>query len=594
MAPNPEEVCSSARTHMGVRGLARQMFAKLREGCAGGTPMVTLPEQRPTRAQIAATAHPKAATAAEGSVANATRSDLGSARATAVAERDSRWGDRALDPLAFIPERVNSQIAQRYKIDKHEIGAGGYGKVFVAEDREIKGRRVAIKKVSALRRSRREEFKREAAVMKMLDHPNICKLLETYDCGESVFLVMEYCDGGNLLDRIFHGASKTRHSGLSEDMCANIIRQIAGALDHAHARGIAHRDLKPENVCLIDVTSCSNRMPILMNFHQRRGASEGRTCVKVIDWGVSAHFRQKRQRMRSTVGTVAYAAPEVLKASGGADGYTSSCDIWSLGVLAHVSLTGTFPFGGSSPEKNARGVGGGQLSVKSAAWAHVSALAKSFVSFCLRPDPSARPTASDVSSHKWLVRTGAASPVDVVKAAPVLRSLWQSSHAARPLSVYSALVARQLDHHGLDELPQVFQQLDADRDGTLSFSEFKSAFELVFGCSSDKLLDVKRTFDLLDLDGSGSIDYTEFIAAGLGERVKSEKSLKAAFKAFDAQDDDNQITRSEFEEMVAKLPICPEEFAVERVFSEFDTDKDGSLDFEEWKEWIHTCVVTVR
>jgi len=510
-----------------------------------------------------------------------------------AAARAMESDERAFDPLAFVPARVNAHIAKRYKISKQEIGSGGFGKVFIAEDTEIECRLVAIKQVSAPQHSRLM-FENEASVMKTMDHPNICKLLETYDCGESVFLVMEYCDGGNLLDRIFHGASKTRHSGLSEDMCANIIRQIAGALDHAHARGIAHRDLKPENVCLIDVTSCSNRMPILMNFHQRRGASEGRTCVKVIDWGVSAHFRQKRQRMRSTVGTVAYAAPEVLKASGGADGYTSSCDIWSLGVLAHVSLTGTFPFGGSSPEKNARGVGGGQLSVKSAAWAHVSALAKSFVSFCLRPDPSARPTASDVSSHKWLVRTGAASPVDVVKAAPVLRSLWQSSHAARPLSVYSALVARQLDHHGLDELPQVFQQLDADRDGTLSFSEFKSAFELVFGCSSDKLLDVKRTFDLLDLDGSGSIDYTEFIAAGLGERVKSEKSLKAAFKAFDAQDDDNQITRSEFEEMVAKLPICPEEFAVERVFSEFDTDKDGSLDFEEWKEWIHTCVVTVR
>mmetsp|Transcript_136375 Transcript_136375/g.340054 ORF Transcript_136375/g.340054 Transcript_136375/m.340054 type:complete len:558 (+) Transcript_136375:57-1730(+) len=557
MAPPAEASHEPVQGHVGVRAWAHQKLNRLTQGCTGG------------HASVAALSH--------------------EAFAAAAAERASHVKEHPLNPQAFMPQHVNTQISKRYKINKREIGAGSCGKVLVAEDREIKGRLVAIKKVSALRGTKRQEFEKEVSVMKLLDHPNICKLLETYDEGKAVFLVMEYCDGGELLDLIMN-EPEDADGGLSEDLCADIIQQIVGALEHAHARGVAHRDLKPENVCLIDASPGIAGSGCMYSEADLRP----RKHVKVIDWGVSAHFRQKRQRMRSTVGTVAYAAPEVLKASGGADGYTSSCDIWSLGVLAHVSLTGTFPFGGSSPEKNARGVGGGQLSVKSAAWAHVSALAKSFVSFCLRPDPSARPTASDVSSHKWLVRTGAASPVDVVKAAPVLRSLWQSSHAARPLSVYSALVARQLDHHGLDELPQVFQQLDADRDGTLSFSEFKSAFELVFGCSSDKLLDVKRTFDLLDLDGSGSIDYTEFIAAGLGERVKSEKSLKAAFKAFDAQDDDNQITRSEFEEMVAKLPICPEEFAVERVFSEFDTDKDGSLDFEEWKEWIHTCVVTVR
>mmetsp|Transcript_136372 Transcript_136372/g.340040 ORF Transcript_136372/g.340040 Transcript_136372/m.340040 type:complete len:598 (-) Transcript_136372:130-1923(-) len=591
MAPNPEEVCSSARTHMGVRGLARQMFAKLREGCAGGTPMVTLPEQRPTRAQIAATAHPKAATAAEGSVANATRSDLGSARATAVAERDSRWGDRALDPLAFIPERVNSQIAQRYKIDKHEIGAGGYGKVFVAEDREIKGRRVAIKKVSALRRSRREEFKREAAVMKMLDHPNICKLLETYDCGESVFLVMEYCDGGNLLDRIFHGASKTRHSGLSEDMCANIIRQIAGALDHAHARGIAHRDLKPENVCLID-TPVADPHSAPSKRRATKKAAKPKTHVKVIDWGLSAYFQHNLRCMRSNVGSVAYAAPEVLEGSSKSDGYTSACDIWSLGVLTYVSLSGRFPFSGSNSSEQVGNIRSGHFSFAGAEWSDVSGIAKDFVSSCLRRDPSTRPTASTTMEHRWLRREVEMSHVDAVNAKRVLKSLWQSSVEGYPLSVYASLVARQMDHQSLHELPQVFQDLDLDGDGELDLSEIKSAFETTFGSNSKELRDIEQTFKLLDLDGSGSINYTEFIAAGLGDRMRTEESLKAAFKAFDIDDNDNRITRNEFEHVVTTLHVSEKTFAAEKVFSEFDTDGDGTLDFDEWKAWISTLGIS--
>jgi calcium-dependent protein kinase len=173
----------------------------------------------------------------------------------------------------------------------------------------------------------------------------------------------------------------------------------------------------------------------------------------------------------------------------------------------------------------------------------------------------------------------------------VLESLRQASGTAHQASVYAALVARQLDHQSLQELPQIFQQLDLDGDGELELSEIKTAFETMFGRNSRELHDIERTFELLDLDGSGSINYTEFIAAGLGDRVKSEESLKAAFKAFDIDDNDNRITRNEFEQVVATLNVSEKDFKAEKVFSEFDADGDGTLDFEEWRAWVNTLVV---
>jgi len=183
------------------------------------------------------------------------------------------------------------------------------------------------------------------------------------------------------------------------------------------------------------------------------------------------------------------------------------------------------------------------------------------------------------------------SLTDAINAKRVLKSLWQSSASAYPVSVYAALVARQMDHQSLCELPQVFQELDLDGNGELELSEVKTAFKTMFGSDSKELLDVERTFELLDLDGSGSINYTEFIAAGLGERVKTEESLKAAFKAFDIDDNNNRITRNEFEQVVATINVSEKNFAAEKVFSEFDIDGDGTLDFEEWKAWVNTLVI---
>ncbi|CAK0894669.1 unnamed protein product, partial [Prorocentrum cordatum] len=227
---------------------------------------------------------------------------------------------RSLNLRALMPERVNAEISKRYDIHPNEVGAGGYGKVYVASDRFTPARKVAIKKVLVFDEEKRIAFKKESSIMKTLDHPHICKLLETYDQGRHMFFVMEYCEGGEVFDRIMDNGL------ISESSTAGIARQCAGALKYAHSHGIAHRDMKPENICFVS-SDLSN------------------DDIKVIDWGLGFYFGET-QRMSSAVGSLTYAAPEVLESSTGS-GYDATCDVWSLGVLIYVMLCGKPPFWGN-------------------------------------------------------------------------------------------------------------------------------------------------------------------------------------------------------------------------------------------------------
>ena len=153
----------------------------------------------------------------------------------------------AINLKALIPDHVDEDIRNRYEIDKEQLGAGGYGSVFLAKDKKMAGRLVAIKKAIMLDSEMRENFQQEVHIMKELDHPNICTVYESYDDGRYVYLVMEYCSGGDLFDYLLRQSEKQEN--LPEVQVIEVVRQVTSALMHAHDKGIAHRDLKPENVC---------------------------------------------------------------------------------------------------------------------------------------------------------------------------------------------------------------------------------------------------------------------------------------------------------------------------------------------------------
>jgi len=480
------------------------------------------------------------------------------------AARDVR---RLFDPRAFVPERVNAQISKRYSIDSHELGAGGFGKVFVAEDKEVKGRKVAIKKIVATCREKRFAFEKEVGLMKELDHPNICKILETYENGRVLWVVMEYCEGGEVFERIMD------RGHLSENEVAVIVKQVAGALTYAHGRGIAHRDLKPENVCFCEKDAAN-------------------LSVKVIDWGVGYHFTQSG--MSSAVGSTTYAAPEVLAATTESS-YTAACDLWSLGVMSYVMLCGKPPFWGNMSDQ-LRKMNKEQYPMHDATWQATSAGAKDFIRSLIRADPANRLTIRQAALHPWLNLQARTAKMDGQVVEEVLSNMRQFSKTPHFFSICAASVAKQLDHKSLQEVQKVFSEMDENGDGVLELREVKQGFEQIFGKHSEQYKGVEDMFSRLDLDGSGKIDYTEFCAAGIGisggkagQEVKHEHAMRAAFKAFDVNDDNGRITRDEIMRVLENVDVgkawskevC--EQVAEEIFERFDADKDGSLDFEEWR-----------
>ncbi|XP_030632342.1 serine/threonine-protein kinase D2 isoform X2 [Chanos chanos] len=210
----------------------------------------------------------------------------------------------------------NVDIGMVYQIFADEVlGSGQFGVVYGGKHRKT-GRDVAVKVIDKLRFPTKQEsqLRNEVAILQSLRHLGIVNLECMFETPEKVFVVMEKLHG-DMLEMIL-SSEKGR---LPERLTKFLITQILAALRHLHFKNIVHCDLKPENVLL--------------------ASAEPYPQVKLCDFGFARIIGEKSFR-RSVVGTPAYLAPEVLLNQG----YNRSLDMWSVGVIMYVSLSGTFPF----------------------------------------------------------------------------------------------------------------------------------------------------------------------------------------------------------------------------------------------------------
>ncbi|XP_066438638.1 serine/threonine-protein kinase D1-like isoform X1 [Eleutherodactylus coqui] len=219
-------------------------------------------------------------------------------------------------PGASLKPQHSVDISHMYQIFPDEVlGSGQFGIVYGGKHRKT-GRDVAIKIIDKLRFPSRQEsqLRNEVAILQNLRCPGVVDLEAMCETPERIYVVMEKLHG-DMLEMIL-SSDKGR---LPERITRFIVTQILMALRHLHSKSIVHCDLKPENVLLVTEDP----------FPQ----------VKLCDFGFARIIGEKSFR-RSVVGTPAYLAPEVLRNSG----YNRSLDMWSVGVIIYVSLSGTFPF----------------------------------------------------------------------------------------------------------------------------------------------------------------------------------------------------------------------------------------------------------
>jgi eukaryotic-like serine/threonine-protein kinase len=225
-------------------------------------------------------------------------------------------------PLPVISK--GALIAGKYEI-VDELGAGGMGIVYRAEDLKLK-RTVALKFLPpelAELPDFKERFLREAQAAAALAHPNICVVYEAGESEARPFIAMEYIEGETLRDRI-------RRGPLEPSEALDIAAQVAAGLGEAHTSGIVHRDIKSANIMV---------------------TRDGR--AKVMDFGLAKFAGGvSLTKSRTTLGTVAYMSPEQARG----EKLDHRTDIWSLGVVLYEMLVGKHPFEGGGDQSVIRSI----------------------------------------------------------------------------------------------------------------------------------------------------------------------------------------------------------------------------------------------
>ncbi|GAB5581878.1 serine/threonine-protein kinase D2 isoform X1 [Prionailurus iriomotensis] len=266
----------------------------------------------------------------------------------------------------------NVDIATVYQIFPDEVlGSGQFGVVYGGKHRKT-GRDVAVKVIDKLRFPTKQEsqLRNEVAILQSLRHPGIVNLDCMFETPEKVFVVMEKLHG-DMLEMIL-SSEKGR---LPERLTKFLITQILVALRHLHFKNIVHCDLKPENVLLASADP----------FPQ----------VKLCDFGFARIIGEKSFR-RSVVGTPAYLAPEVLLNQG----YNRSLDMWSVGVIMYVSLSGTFPFNEDEDIKDQ--IQNAAFMYPACPWSCISSGAIDLINNLLQVKMRKRYSVDKSLSHPWL------------------------------------------------------------------------------------------------------------------------------------------------------------------------------------------------
>jgi calcium-dependent protein kinase len=345
-----------------------------------------------------------------------------------------------------------------------------------------------------------------------LDHPNIVRIEEVYESTSEIFIVQELCLGGDLFDRL----DEQPGFRYNEVHCAKLVKQILGALHYIHSRGIIHRDLKLENFLFTSTKPDSQ--------------------VKMIDFGLSKHF-EIGQQLNELVGTPYTVAPEILNGR-----YDEKCDVWAIGVITYLLISGETPFGGLDGENLAivrKQIMAAKVQFSpDIVWNHVSNDAKNFVKLLLTPNPLQRPSAKECQSFDWIKVWAQKSTTDGGQLnQQTLTSLLHFKEKSDIQKLLSEVLSFTLLPEQIEELRIDFEQIDVNGDGEITLDALKNvlldnAEEGALGALSEN--EIEDVFDSLRVRKDVmTIRWHEFLAAGLSQARIDDRNLRLAFDRFD-------------------------------------------------------------
>ncbi|XP_049890014.1 death-associated protein kinase 2 [Epinephelus moara] len=272
----------------------------------------------------------------------------------------------------FKPESVEDF----YEIGE-ALGSGHFGQVRQVRERATgtfwAGKFLKIRKNTCSRLGLdRNSVEQEVEILQAIQHPNIVTLKDVFESRAEVVLILELVSGGELFDFI------AEKENLLESEAIEFMKQILEGLGFMHSKNIAHFDLKPENIMLSDKESPHSN-------------------IKLIDFGLAHHFHQGEE-YRSTSGTPQYIAPEVINC----EPLSTAADMWSIGVITYILLSGLSPFQGDTDEETLRNITVINYEFAARYFSMTSSMARDFIQKLLVKNPNDRMTAVECLLHPWI------------------------------------------------------------------------------------------------------------------------------------------------------------------------------------------------
>jgi len=270
-------------------------------------------------------------------------------------------------------ELTEKEFYKKYWIEDGTVGSGSFAKVRRVTRKKDK-KEFALKMIKKAGKSKEDlaALQKEIGILARLDHPNVVKLVDWSETKKRIYMVVQFCSGGDVFERIL------KQKTFSEKEAAHVVRKVAEGLDHVHERKIVHRDLKPDNLMYLDNSANSN--------------------IMLIDFGLAGDA--KDGPLSTPCGTAHYVAPEVLASTP----YGSKSDMWSLGVIIYMLLCGFPPFfdAQGNQKRLYKLIKMGKYRFPSPYWDYVSEDAKDLVRGLLQLDVKKRLSAKEVLQHKWI------------------------------------------------------------------------------------------------------------------------------------------------------------------------------------------------
>lgn len=267
-------------------------------------------------------------------------------------------------------------------VDEHyemgeELGSGQFAIVRKCRERstgnEYAGKFIKKRRLSSSRRGvSREEIEREVNILREIQHPNIITLHDIFENKTDVILILELVSGGELFDFLAEKES------LTEEEATQFLKQILDGVHYLHSKSIAHFDLKPENIMLLDKNVPSPR-------------------IKLIDFGI-AHQITAGNEFKNIFGTPEFVAPEIVNY----EPLGLEADMWSIGVITYILLSGASPFLGETKQETLTNISAVNYDFDEEYFVHTSELAKDFIRRLLVKDPKKRMTIEDSLQHPWI------------------------------------------------------------------------------------------------------------------------------------------------------------------------------------------------